>query len=91
MTVVWREPALADLERIDQWLDSFESGKPEATRKKIGAAIALLERLGDIGRPGRVAGTREIAVRKAPYLIAYQIVDDVIEVLAVYHMAQDRS
>lgn len=49
-----------------------------------------MERLGDIGRPSRVADARELSVRGAPYVIAYQVSGDAIEILAVYHTSQDR-
>ncbi len=49
-----------------------------------------MRRLGDIGRPSRVEGVREMSVRAAPYVIAYQVDGDTIDILAVYHTAQDR-
>jgi toxin ParE1/3/4 len=50
-----------------------------------------MQRLGDIGRPSRVEGVRELSVRNAPYIIIYRVDGDVIEILAVYHAAQDRQ
>jgi len=38
-----------------------------------------------IGRPGRVPGTRELVILKTPYLAAYQVVENVIQILRVYH------
>lgn len=90
MLVVWRDSAIDDLERIDSWLSSIESADPSTVRQRIGATARTLERLGDIGRPGRVAGTRELPVRKAPYVIIYQVKLDTIEVVGVFHMAQNR-
>ncbi len=40
------------------------------------------------GRPGRVAGTRELVITGTPYIVAYEIVGDAITVLAVLHGAR---
>lgn len=90
MRVVWREDALADLERIDAWLSQFESSNPAVVRRRIDAAAAKLEHLGDIGRPSKVDGLRELSVRSAPYIVAYRVSTDVIEIVAVFHTAQKR-
>jgi plasmid stabilization system protein ParE len=89
--VKWRRRALADLRRIDAWLSGIEGAHPAKVRARIGAAVASLARLGDIGRPSKVAGWRELSVRKAPYVIAYRVRGEFVEILAVYHTAQDRN
>jgi plasmid stabilization system protein ParE len=88
--VVWRDEALDDLERIDAWLSTHEHAQPATVRTRISGAIGLLERLGDIGRPGQREGTRELSVRLAPYVIVYLVSGQEIEIVAVYHTAQDR-
>lgn len=40
------------------------------------------------GRMGRVPGTREIIVSGTHYLVAYRIVENLIDVLAIPHDAQ---
>lgn len=90
MAVVWLDSALDDLEEIDAWLATLENSIPGLARRRIGEAVQLLERLGDIGRPGVEAGTRELSVRSAPYLVVYRLDGSDIEVLAVYHTSQDR-
>ena len=49
-----------------------------------------MTRLGDIGRPGIEPSLRELSVKNAPYIIVYRVTDDLIEILAVYHAAQQR-
>ena len=41
-----------------------------------------------LGRPGRVAGTRELVVIGTPYLIPYRIRDKSLEILRVFHAAR---
>ena len=81
---------MADLRRIDAWLSGIEGANARNVRGRIRAAVASLTRLGDIGRPSKVEGWREFPVRKAPYVIVYRIRGEVLELLAVYHTAQDR-
>ena len=40
------------------------------------------------GRPGRVPGTRELAISNTPFITAYTIENDRIVILAIYHGAQ---
>lgn len=88
--VRWRAPALADLRRYHDWLRELERGKPRQTVARIRAAAESLKRLGDIGRPSIEPGVRELSVRNAPYVIVYRADGDTIDILAVYHTAQDR-
>jgi plasmid stabilization system protein ParE len=46
--------------------------------------------MSEIGRPGRDAGTRELV--DTPYIVVYEIHEqqEMVEVLAVFHGAQDR-
>lgn len=41
-----------------------------------------------LGRPGRVAGTRELVLPKTPYVVAYRIME-AVEILAVMHGARE--
>jgi plasmid stabilization system protein ParE len=85
-----RVEALADLDRINGWLSTIENANPDRTILRIRAAANTLGRLGDIGRPSRLKGVRELSVRNAPYVIAYKFDSDAIDILAVYHHAQER-
>jgi len=46
-----------------------------------------LETIPNRGRSGRMAGTREFVV--APFILVYRVGADVVEILRVYHSAQD--
>ena len=88
--VRWRARALADLQGYYDWLSSLERGRPKQTLARIRTAAHSLKRLGDIGRPSIEPGLRELSVRNAPYIIVYRIDGDTIDILAVYHAAQER-
>jgi addiction module RelE/StbE family toxin len=42
----------------------------------------------DVGRPGRCEGTRELIINPYPYIVAYRIETDEVQVLAVVHTSR---
>jgi addiction module RelE/StbE family toxin len=40
------------------------------------------------GRPGRVSGTRELVISDTPYLVAYRLQGEWLDVLAVLHSSR---
>ncbi len=51
-------------------------------------AVEHLAELPNLGRPGRVSGTRELVVPGTPYVIPYRLRSDRLEVIAVFHGRQ---
>jgi addiction module RelE/StbE family toxin len=69
----------------------YAERNPDAAGRVIGAILNAangLARFPLMGRQGALPGTRERIVRRYPYKIVYQIVDDTVEVLRVIHTAQ---
>ena len=77
MTARWTPTALRDLDHSD---------RAGATVERILATIRSIERHPEMGPAGRVAGTRELVV--APYVVAYRVKSERVEVLAVIHGAR---
>jgi toxin ParE1/3/4 len=85
--LLWTPPAAADLAVIADHLG--EEAGIEVARQNIEllhAAATGLVRFPERGRPGRVTGTRELVV--APYLIAYRIRPNAVQILRVLHGAR---
>jgi toxin ParE1/3/4 len=55
---------------------------------RIRAAASRLIDFPNSGRPGRVAGTRELVVPGAPYILPYRIDGDAVRILRVIHAAR---
>jgi len=88
MEIVWRPSAIEDVEHA---LAFIGMGNPDAAQRVYAAiadATAGLSDFPERGRPGRVAGTREIVVTHTPYLIAYVLGDGVLTILAFLHHAR---
>jgi toxin ParE1/3/4 len=49
---------------------------------------ALLSKHPEMGRPGRVPGTRELVIPKTPFIVPYRVQGNTIQVLRVYHSAR---
>jgi toxin ParE1/3/4 len=70
----------------------LEELNPAAARRMGDAITAKVEQLGSmaqIGRPGRISGTRELVVARTPYIVIYELAQDKdrVEVLRVIHGA----
>src|SRR6266404_2982927 len=65
---------------------------PAAAKRVVRHIIQNVEQLlrdnPQIGRAGRVPGTRELVVSKTPYLVPYRVRRTTIQVLRVYHGAR---
>jgi toxin ParE1/3/4 len=89
MRLRWTSPAANDLYRI---VERIQNDNPEAAAevaKTLYEECGRLQRFPRSGRTGRISGTRELVFPGLPYIVVYQIKDEVIEVVRIYHGAQD--
>jgi toxin ParE1/3/4 len=88
MKVRWTRPASADIEEIGIYI-ARENGTAAA---KIATAILdhaeMLGKHPHLGRAGRIAGTRELVVAGTPFIVAYRVSDEEVQLLAVFHGAR---
>ena len=56
--------------------------------KRILDAIDLLEKYPLAGRKGRIAGTREMVVPRTPFIVAYAIEENEVQILTVLHASR---
>jgi toxin ParE1/3/4 len=88
MRVVWTAPALRDLASLRAYIAGDRPAAAERQVERIVAAAARLAEFPETGRLGRRAGTRELVVSRTPYLVAYRIRGELVEVLRVLHGRQ---
>lgn len=87
MKIIWRESALADVERA---ITHIGLDSPRNAVEQLGRIEHRVQDLIDhphMGRVGRIAGTRELVVPRTPFVIVYSAVEDV-ELIRVLHGAQ---
>jgi toxin ParE1/3/4 len=88
LRVAYTHRAAGDLRHIKAYIGQHNPGAALRTVRTIRDRIARLAARLRVGRPGRVAGTRELVVTGTPYIVAYAVADQRVEVLAIIHGAQ---
>jgi toxin ParE1/3/4 len=88
MKIVWSLRAIRQLVSLRAYIakDSEQNGALLAG--KILDAVDLLQTHPDMGRPGRVLGTRELVVPGTPYIIPYRVRRERLQLIAVLHGRQ---
>ena len=56
--------------------------------KRVLDAVSMLGEQPGLGRPGRVAGTRELIVAKTRYIVPYRVRGNTVEILRVFHTSR---
>ena len=89
MIVIWSSADIADLTQLRTYIEDDDPAAAQRIALHIAHNIeALLPANPQIGRPGRVPGTRELVIPKTPFVVPYRIMNGTIEVLRVYHGAR---
>jgi toxin ParE1/3/4 len=88
MTIRWMPLAEQDLDAAYEYVLEDSENSAKQLVAQIFSAVGMLMRYPLAGREGRVPGTRELPVTRTPYVIAYRICGDEIQILAVIHGAE---
>lgn len=92
MILRFKALALWDLQNL---YDYILPENPVAAQAVVGAieqSIGFLEANPRMGHEGSVVGTRELVIPAYPYIVVYEFLeeDGAIDILRIYHAAQDR-
>jgi toxin ParE1/3/4 len=88
LKIEWTEAAKVPLLGLDVYLYERSPAGADRVVDAIYESVGRLEHFPFAGRPGRVAGTRELVVTTTRYIVAYRIRKEIIQILAVMHGAQ---
>lgn len=88
MRVTYTPRAARDLRHIKNHVGQHNPIAASRMVRLIRDRVATLSAQPRLGRPGRVAGTRELVVVGTPYLVPYRVTDVRVEILAVIHGVQ---
>ena len=88
MPLFWHSATRDDFRAIRRFYRDLD---PSTVKRLIAAifhAASHLNQHPNLGRPGRVEGIRELAVKGTRFLLGYTVAGDRIVVLAVYHSSR---
>jgi toxin ParE1/3/4 len=81
--------AVDDLRTIDTFISNADPVAAKKVMTLIWETTQLLKEHPQIGRPGRVAGTRELVISNTPFIVPYRVISDEIQILRVIHGARN--
>lgn len=89
MNILWSPEAIEDLNALRVYISEDD---PAAARRVVLHILHSIEQLlpdnPQMGRSGRVPGTRELVIPKTPFIVPYRLQRNVIQILRVYHGAR---
>jgi len=85
MRIRWTYKALDNLDAAVEFIAADNPGAAQKVARIIQVPVQLLAEQPGIGRPGRVAGTRELVVSGLPYIIPYLEQDGSVIILRIMH------
>jgi len=88
MDVIWLQRARQHLEEIVEYIADDNPDAAVSVRQRIEAATLSLSTFPEMGRQGRIDGTRELVVSGLPYIVPYRVRKGRVEILAVIHGAR---
>ncbi len=89
MRVAWSPDAVADLEELSRYIEAATSlASANRITRTIYEAAQSLGKLPNRGRPGRIAGIRELVIPNLPYIIMYRVFPEHVVILNIVHGAQ---
>ena len=81
-------PAIRRLEDIRERIAADNLTAAIRMIERIRAVVTRLAGSPALGRPGRVAGTRELVIPRTPYIVPYRVNGDVVQIITILHGAQ---
>ena len=89
MKIVWTRRAEQHLRAAYRyWTNEKSEAAADIMLERILSTVELLEQNPELGRPGRVVTTRELALKPLPFVLAYRFRRNKIEIAALLHGAR---
>ncbi len=88
MRIEWAEEAANQFEKE---IDYISKENPIAGNKvsaNILRNIDLLQTMPQMGRPGKMQGTRELVIHDLPYFVRYRTNKEKIQILNIFHTSR---
>jgi toxin ParE1/3/4 len=83
----WAAPALADLHAAGDYIVQENPTAAERMASRVQEAVELLQEHPNLGRPGRLTGTKELVVSGTPFIAVYRVRKGDVQILRLLHHA----
>ncbi|ADP11512.1 type II toxin-antitoxin system mRNA interferase toxin, RelE/StbE family [Erwinia amylovora] len=87
MKLLWTEPARDDRRSIREYIAQDNPVAAVEMDEQLSSRANQLTEQPNIGRAGRVAGTRELVVHRH-YIVIYDVVAEEVQILRVLHTSR---
>jgi toxin ParE1/3/4 len=84
----WTADAAGDLKSTHEYLSEGSLKGADALVERVLSSIDVLERYPNIGRKGRIGGTRELVIAGTPFIVYYRLHREQVEILGILHGAR---
>lgn len=87
MEIRWTRKALENLDQIAAYIAQDNPTRASSFIGEIQEKTGSLAMFPGLGRPGRIAGTRELVVH-ANYVVPYRVKNNTVQIIRVQHVAR---
>jgi toxin ParE1/3/4 len=91
MKIRWLKRATESLIGIHNHIAAENAEAAKHSAHRIHSATKRLAMFPHSGRLGEVSGTRELVVSGTPYIVTYRVMSEEVQILRVFHDAQQRQ
>ena len=88
MRIRFTRQAYRDIEVVFEYIAREDPVAAQGVLDRIETMIGHLPEHPQLGRTGRVEGTRELIVPDVPYIVAYGLNESFIDIFAIIHTAK---
>jgi toxin ParE1/3/4 len=89
MIPVWSPEAIDNLSALRAYIEQDDPAAAQRVALHIVTNVeTLLANNPEMGRPGRVPGTRELVIPRTRFIVPYRLVGNTIQVLRIFHGAR---
>lgn len=86
--VRWLRAANRNLDDAANYVAKENLDAAQEMYAHIRGRVAELAKRPEMGRPGRVFGTRELVIERYPYIVPYRIRGREVQIIRVFHTSQ---
>jgi addiction module RelE/StbE family toxin len=85
MKVKWTRLALQDLISLHNYIEEENPSSARAMVQRIHESVAHLIKFPQMGKEGRVSGTRELVIVHSPYIVVYRFQKQEVQIISIIH------